>query len=231
MIPYRTLNPTRRPPLFVLFLLLANIIVFLGEQSAMATGYSALISDWGFVPARFLGDPVGEAITLITSMFLHSGWAHLLGNLWFLWLFGGTVEERLGPRRFASFYLLSGLAAAGLQLLVDPSSVLPMVGASGAIAGVLGAYLWFSPQARVMMLFFFVPFELPAWAVILGWFGLQVFQGFQSLTMESGLGVAFFAHIGGFLAGLGQARVFSRRQVAAVAAPQVGPWARGGSRR
>jgi membrane associated rhomboid family serine protease len=232
MIPYRTLNPTRRTPFFVIFLLVVNIVVFLGEQSSIAAGYGALLTDWGFVPGRFLTDPAGDAITLVTSMFLHGGWGHLLGNLWFLWLFGGIVEERLGTRRFASFYLLSGLAAAGLQLAVDPFSAVPMVGASGAIAGVLGAYLWFSPRARVVMLMFFMPFELPAWVVILGWFGLQVYEGFQSLAAAGaglGMGVAFFAHIGGFLAGLGQARSFSLRQRAVVRA-QLGPWAQGGER-
>jgi membrane associated rhomboid family serine protease len=232
MIPYRTLNPTRRTPILVISLLLANVIAFLSERSSIAAGYGALLADWGFVPGRFLGDPAGDAISLITSMFLHGSWAHLLGNLWFLWLFGGTVEERLGTGKFAQFYLLSGLAAAGLQLLVDPFSTVPMVGASGAIAGVLGAYLWFTPRARVVVLMFLFPVELPAWAVIVGWFGLQVFHGFQWLAgaaVGAGVdaGVAFFAHIGGFLAGLGQARAFSQAR-AALVRPQPVPRALGG---
>src|ERR1700759_1988995 len=114
MIPYATLNPPRRAPLFVIFLLLVNVVAFLGEQSSIASGYGAFLADWGFVPARFLADPAGGGGTPVASMFLHSGWPHLLGNLWFLWIFGGSVEERLGSQRFARFYLLSGLAAAAL---------------------------------------------------------------------------------------------------------------------
>ena len=143
-------------------------------------------------------------VPVLTSMFLHGGWMHLLGNMLFLWIFGDNLEDRLGSWRFLGFYLASGLAAAGLQYLADPHAMVPMVGASGAIAGVMGGYLMLFPRARVDVLFIIVVFirivPIPAWGVLGVWFAIQLFSGLAMAT--DGGGVAYLAHVGGFVAGV-----------------------------
>jgi len=159
-------------------------------------------------------EPVNK-LTPLTSIFLHGGWGHLFGNAIFLWVFGNNVEDSMGRLRFVVFYIVCGLAAAAAQMLVDPASPIPMVGASGAISGVMGAYLLLYPRVRVNMLFIFIIFfrviPLPAWLVLLYWFGLQVITGLpqlNSLSAEGGSGVAVWAHVGGFIAGLVLIKLF-----------------------
>ncbi|NNM04358.1 MAG: rhomboid family intramembrane serine protease, partial [Gemmatimonadetes bacterium] len=151
--------------------------------------------------------------TLVTSMFLHGGWMHLIGNLWFLWIFGNNVEDSMGHGRFLLFYLLTGLVASGSHIASDPASVVPMVGASGAISAIMGAYLVLYPKARVHTLFIiiiiFKVFPLPAWFFLLYWFGLQLAS--SSFQAAGGGGVAFWAHIGGFLAGVILVKFFQNR--------------------
>ncbi|MFO0658620.1 MAG: rhomboid family intramembrane serine protease [Polyangiaceae bacterium] len=214
MIPIRDHLPTRSTPYVTWMLIALNVIVFLFEQSLMGATGGRVIQEYGFVPLRFMADPVGEFFTIGTAMFMHGGWLHLIGNMWFLWIFGDNVEDRLGKSRYLAFYLLSGILAAFTQLAIDPASRIPMVGASGAIAGVLAGYLMLYPRARVTVLvpifIFFQFFDLPAFIVIAGWFLLQLLHGMSSLAGPSQGGVAFFAHIGGFLAGLFLVRVFDR---------------------
>lgn len=204
MFPIRDHNPSGRPPFVVHLLVAANVVIFLAYWLGLPSdrAISIFFMNWGLVPARI---SFGEGYeTIFTSMFLHGGWMHLIGNMLFLWIFGDNLEDRLGHARFAGFYLASGVAAAGLQFLADPQSTIPMVGASGAIAGVMGGYLLLYPKARVDVLFIFVIFfriiPIPAWIVLGLWFGLQVFGGLSTPT-EAG-GVAYLAHIGGFVAGL-----------------------------
>jgi membrane associated rhomboid family serine protease len=204
MFPIRDHNPSGRTPYVTLALIAANVLVFLAyfpmaqSEFALARFYGS----WGIVPARIMaGQGYG---TLLTHMFLHGGWMHLAGNMLFLWIFGDNLEDQMGHLGFAGFYLISGLAAAGLQIALDPLSLVPMVGASGAIAGVMGGYLLMFPKARVdvliIIVIFFRIFALPAWLILGIWFGLQLFSGLGTPT-DAG-GVAYWAHIGGFLAGL-----------------------------
>lgn len=206
MLPYRDINPTRRTPWLTWLLILLNAAMYLFTVTLAPAAESRLLWALGFVPARFMGQAAGEAFTVVTSLFVHEGLGHLVSNMLFLWVFGDNVEDHLGRRRFILFYLLAGATALLVQLMVDPTSTVPVVGASGAIAGVLGAYGLLYPRAPVRVVIpplFFWPFELPAWVVITYWFLLQVIQGFASLSLPTGqVGVAFFAHIGGFLAGL-----------------------------
>ncbi len=207
MIPIRDQLPTRIIPFVNYGLIAANVLCFLWQLAAMGVGYVDIVKDWGFIPARFLVDPVGDVGTIFTSMFMHGGWMHLLGNMLFLWVFGDNIEDAIGHFRYVVFYLLAGLLAAASQMLIDPQSIVPMVGASGAISGVLAAYVSLYPRARVLVLFpifILVTFlEFPAWLVILEWFVLQILSGVTSLAGPPGQGgVAFFAHIGGFVAGL-----------------------------
>jgi membrane associated rhomboid family serine protease len=172
------------------------------------------------VPADLLGGvprvphPVPVWWTVITSMFLHGGFLHLLGNMWYLWLFGDNVEDAMGRARFLVFYLLSGVAAALAQVLMGPGSRIPMVGASGAISGVLGGYILLYPHARILTLIpiFFIAqiVEVPALIMLGLWFLIQLMSGLGSLGFEAG-GVAWFAHVGGFLAGMGLVWIFRRR--------------------
>src|SRR5688572_7795679 len=160
-------------------------------------------------------DPGRQVPNVITSMFLHGGWMHLLGNMWFLWLFGNNIEDSMTRPRFLAFYLLSGLAAALAQVAADPASEVPMVGASGAISGVMGAYLVLFPRVRVFTMvplgFFITSMALPAWAMLIYWAFLQVAGGVTSMFDEQVGGVAFWAHLGGFLAGVVLVKVFERR--------------------
>lgn len=219
MIPIRDHLRTRRVPIVNYLLIAANVLAFAWERILLAGGYSPLrlVYDVGLVPVRFLADPVAGAPALLTSMFVHdpSGWIHIGGNMLFLWIFGDNVEDALGRFRYLAFYLAAGLVAAFTQILIDPGSTVPMIGASGAIAGVLAAYVSLYPRSPITILNPFIPLwfffglflELPAWFVIGEFFVLNLWQGLGSLGGQGG-GVAFFAHVGGFIAGLLLVRLF-----------------------
>ncbi|HTK46031.1 MAG TPA: rhomboid family intramembrane serine protease [Patescibacteria group bacterium] len=217
MIPLRDRNPTRRSPIVTIGLIVACFIAFGLELWITASGgdiaLERFFEQWGAVPARITGalesgDYFGGAtLGMITSMFLHGGWLHILGNMLYLWIFGNNVEDRLGRIPFLVFYLIGGIAAALTQVVIDPHSHAPLVGASGAIAATLGAYIVLFPGARILSLvflgFFYQLLEVPALIILGFWFVLQLISGAAALgaTTASG-GVAFFAHIGGFALGV-----------------------------
>ena len=220
MLPIRDNVPSRTRPVVMYALVLANVAVFLYEVSLGGRGLAYLVSSLGVVPARFTGpsgpspDP-GNYVDLFTAMFLHGSWLHLIGNMWYLWLFGDNVEDRMGHWRFLLFYLLGGVVASVTHILLNPGSTVPTIGASGAIAAVLGAYLVMFPTARILtfvpFLFFFV-IQLPAVVVLGGWFLLQLVSGLGSLGVHAaGAGIAFWAHVGGFIFGLLTVYLFARR--------------------
>ncbi len=244
MIPISDDNPTLRTPV-VTYLLLAGIAAvwfFLQGAGLDAVALARSVCRLGMVPAELAGlVPPGAAIPLgevggralrcplgddgltpytpLTSMFLHGGWGHILGNCLFLWVFGNNVEDSMGRLRFVVFYVACGLAAAGAHVLVEPGSAIPTVGASGAISGVMGAYLVLYPRVRVNMLFIFIIFiqriPLPAWAVLLWWFFLQLVSGLPQLAstgQSASGGVAVWAHVGGFVAGLVLVKLFENRR-------------------
>jgi membrane associated rhomboid family serine protease len=196
-------NSQRRTvPVVTYSLILINIVVFILE---LQQG-NAFIREYAFIPRQFGADPVGEAKTVITAMFMHGGWLHLIGNMLYLWIFGDNVEDNFGSLRFLMFYLLSGIVATFAQMAAMPTANIPNLGASGAIAGVLAAYLVLYPQGRVTVLTQAGAMQLPALLVIGLWIVLQLFSGLGSITTstqtaETG-GVAYMAHIGGFFAGL-----------------------------
>jgi membrane associated rhomboid family serine protease len=200
MFPIGDDNSGRRTtPLVTYALIVANLAMFLLE---LQSG-DAFIIKWAFVPSRFLANPGAQFLTLFTSMFMHAGWVHLAGNMLYLWIFGDNVEDRFGHAGFLLFYLLCGLAATAAQLAFSMNSVIPNLGASGAIAGVLGAYILLFPKARVSVLQGQQVIPVPALIVIGLWFVLQLFSGFGSIASASTTGgVAYMAHIGGFIAGL-----------------------------
>jgi membrane associated rhomboid family serine protease len=212
MFPLKDTQPSYSRPVVTIVLIAINILVFLFEFSLPGYSRSALIQMYGLTPDHF------RLTTLVTSMFLHGGWMHVLGNMLYLWVFGNRLEDALGHAKFLAFYMLCGVAAAVAQVLLNPYSTLPMVGASGAIAGVMGAYLLKFPGARILTLvfvFFFVTtFEIPA-VILLGyWFVIQLFSGLGSFakTNLSDGGVAWFAHVGGFLAGMILVKVMGTRE-------------------
>ena len=201
MMPIGDDNTGRKlTPLVTYVLLAVNVLVFFLELS----GGDAFIQRWAFVPTRFLADPLGDLPTLFTSMFMHAGWAHLLGNMLYLWIFGDNVEDRLGHGLFFVFYILCGLGATFAQLAFSMGSSIPNLGASGAIAGVLGAYLMMFPKGSVNVLVGRVVTRMSALIVIGFWIVLQIFSGIGTLTASSQNegGVAYMAHIGGFVAGV-----------------------------
>ncbi|HEY0463668.1 MAG TPA: rhomboid family intramembrane serine protease [Polyangiaceae bacterium] len=203
MIPISDQNPTRTTPYVTYLLIALNIVAFLLERQLIGQhGESYVISGYGLVPTRISADPSGEAFTVLTSMFMHGGLGHLAGNLLFLWIFGDNVEDAIGHFRYVAFYLACGACAALSQVLTNIGSQAPMVGASGAIAGVLGAYLVLYPRAPITVFVGFFLISLPAWVVVGFWFLLQLSGGWAALGLDTGSGVAFFAHIGGFLAGV-----------------------------
>jgi membrane associated rhomboid family serine protease len=218
MIPLRDANPVRRTPVVTIAIVVACIAAFayrLGLDSTADGGAAvdAFFEQYGLVPAHLSaaiasGRGLGEqALSIFTSMFLHVDLQHIVGNMIFLWIFGNNIEDRLGRLGFIAFYLLAGVAAAATQFAIDPNSTVPMVGASGAISAILGAYVVLFPGARVLSLVFLVFFyqliEVPAWAYLGFWFVLQLVDGLGSLgAAGSQGGVAFFAHIGGFLVGV-----------------------------
>ena len=233
MFPYHDENQTQRTPIVTAVLIAACVITWLVVQGAGAMmPLASSVCNLGLIPGeltmtvppgtRFpmgeelvcLTDPGRQTSNVITSMFLHGSWMHLLGNMWFLWLFGNNIEDSMTRPRFLAFYLLSGLAAALAQVAANPSSAVPMVGASGAISGVMGAYLVLFPRVRVFTVvplgFFIQTMALPAWMMLIYWTLLQVLGGVTSIGAEGG-GVAFWAHLGGFLAGVVLVKVFERR--------------------
>jgi membrane associated rhomboid family serine protease len=216
VIPLRDIAPRNTVPVVTYALIAINALVWLYQAALPNDVGEAFLFRYGMVPYFIAQDTRAASLTTpLTSMFMHGGWMHVISNMWFLHIFGDNVEDVFGKPKFVVFYLLCGLFAAAAQIMVDPASRVPMVGASGAIAGVLGAYIRLFPQARVVTLipiFFFVTVrELPAVFFIFIWFLLQLFSGIGSLGYygHSGGGVAFFAHIGGFLAGLVLVSVFS----------------------
>jgi membrane associated rhomboid family serine protease len=203
MFPIRDHNPSGKTPYVTFALIAINILVFLGYfLSLQDFALQNFFLTWGLVPARFMS---GEGLeTIFTSMFLHGGWMHLAGNMLFLWIYGDNLEEEMGHLGFLIFYLASGVAAGLAQTLPDPGSPIPMVGASGAIAGVMGGYLLMFPKAKVDVLFIFVVFfrifAIPAWIVLGLWLAIQIGSG-VAIPGDEG-GVAYWAHVGGFVAGL-----------------------------
>ena len=233
MFPYHDENETQRTPYITLLLIATNVAAWLLVQGGGAAGPLARsVCELGLIPGELTGSlppgtafPMGEGMAcltdpgrqgqnVLTSMFLHGSWMHLLGNMWFLWLFGNNIEDSMTRPRFLAFYLLAGLGAALAQVLADPASRVPMVGASGAISGVMGAYLVLFPRVRV---FTMVPLgivltsiALPAWAMLIYWAGLQVMGGVTSVIGQQSGGVAFWAHVGGFVAGVVLVKIFER---------------------
>lgn len=229
MIPLRDTIPNRTFPFFTRLLVVANVAVFLVELLA-GDDLDALVQTFAFIPARFFhpelfGWTFGAAcVSIVTAMFLHGGFMHLLGNMLFLWIFGDNVEDALGHFRFLAFYLVAGAGATLLQALLSPASTVPNLGASGAIAGILGAYLVYYPRARIVTvvpLFILFPIiEIPAGLYLLGWFGLQFWMGTTQLASASRSvphegGVAFWAHVGGFIVGVAWALVLRPARVPA----------------
>jgi rhomboid family protein len=200
MFPIGDDDSSRRTvPLVTYALIALNILFFIVEL----TGGDAFVEKWAFVPSRFLANPLPQSLTLFTSMFMHAGWVHLGGNMLYLWIFGDNVEDRFGHVKFTVFYLLCGLAATFAELAFSLSSTVPSLGASGAIAGVLGAYILLFPQGKVRVLQGQQVIQVSALIVIGIWIVLQLFSGIGSIasTAQTG-GVAYMAHIGGFLAGI-----------------------------
>jgi membrane associated rhomboid family serine protease len=211
LTPIRDRLPTRTFPFINYLLIVANVLVFLWEQALAESGYEGIGNVLGLVPYQFSHDPVVGAPTIFTSMFMHGGWGHLFGNMLALWIFGDNVEDAIGHMRYVAFYLLGGIAAALTQVAIDPGSTVPMVGASGAIAAVMAAYLSLYPTSPITVInpifilwfFFGIFLELPAWVVTLEFFVLNLWAGQSALeSARHGTGgIAFFAHIGGFVAG------------------------------
>lgn len=210
MFPLKDTQPSYTRPVVTITLIAVNLLVFLLEASLGQYNRNALIDYYGLVPDQF------RVTNVFTSMFLHGGWMHVLGNMWFLWIFGDNVEDLLGHAKFLLFYLLCGVAAALGQVLASPYSTIPMVGASGAIAGIMGAYLVKFPRSRVLTLvfifFFITTIEIPAPVMLAYWFVIQLFSGLGSIarTHVSQGGTAFFAHVGGFVAGVILIKILAR---------------------
>jgi membrane associated rhomboid family serine protease len=234
LFPLKDLNPTERFPFVTIGLIAANVIVFVYELT-LGSDLNAFVAGYGMVPyeiTRF-ADLVGAGgdvpidhtpgpplihLTLLTSMFIHGGFFHLIGNMLYLWIFGNNIEDVLGPVGFLLFYLLCGLAAAFAHIAAGPGSTVPTVGASGAVSGVLGAYLIAHPRARVLTLvflgFFIRVMLVPASVLLVFWFVIQIVSGLASLSMNMpGGGVAWFAHIGGFVAGIVLIKLFAGRRL------------------
>src|SRR5688572_16100681 len=233
MFPYHDENETQRTPYVTLVLIALNVLAWLLVQGGGTTLQLARsVCEFGLIPGELtaslapgtqfpmgdrlvcLTDPGRQTSNVITSMFLHGSWMHLLGNMWFLWLFGNNIEDSMTRPRFIAFYLLTGLAAAFAQIAANPASEVPMVGASGAISGVMGAYLVLFPRARVYTMvplgFFIQSFALPAWVMLIYWAVLQFAGGLTSVGDEQTGGVAFWAHLGGFVAGVALIKLFER---------------------
>ena len=212
MIPLRDVIPSRTTPYITVTIILLNAIAWVFELMLPEDVLPVFLQVYGVVPARL------HALTFVTSMFLHGSWMHVIGNMWYLWIFGDNVEDRVGHGRFIVFYLLCGIAAALGQILIEPDSMLPTIGASGAIAGIMGAYFVLYPRSRVLTLIPLVIFweviELPATMLLGFWFLMQLFSaGAIAVTASTGGGgVAFMAHVAGFLCGAGGIFLFRQRE-------------------
>jgi membrane associated rhomboid family serine protease len=234
VIPYHDENKTQHWPLVTWAFIAINVMAWLTVQGAgMSPALPASVCEYGLIAGELTGAvapgttvPLGEGLAcvteggrpwlnVLTSMFMHGSWLHLLGNMWFLYLFGNNVEDSMGRGRFVVFYLLSGVAAALLQVVLNPAAAIPMVGASGAISGVMGGYLVLYPTVRVYTFvpigFFLMSIALPAWTMLIYWLVLQVLGGVTIVSGAEGGGVAFWAHIGGFVAGAALVKLFARR--------------------
>jgi membrane associated rhomboid family serine protease len=223
ILPIRDHNPRSRFPVATLALVLANTVAFLLTLLFTPEAQSELVLRGGAIPLEITtlqdlppADLISPPFTILTSMFMHGGFLHLVGNMWFLWIFGDNVEDRLGSWKFVGFYLLTGVVGAISQSLLMPSSPHPMVGASGAVAGVLGGYVLLFPRARVISLLFISFVAVPAWVFLGLWFLAQFFLAGSS-------GIAWMAHVGGFLAGLGLVRLFVAPRLAAVEVEYIPP--------
>ena len=221
MFPIKDTIQSRRLPIVNYLIIGANVAVFLLEASLGPRDLNRLIRAYGLIPIRLVSDPgAGQITTVFASMFLHGGWLHLISNMWTLYIFGDNVEDRMGHVRYLLFYFISGVAAAAAHILTGPGSRVPVVGASGAISGVLAAYLILFPNSRVitLLLVFFLPWfvEIPALFYLGFWFVSQLFNGVFALSVTETVGtyggVAYLAHIGGFLAGLLLVKVFEQRR-------------------
>lgn len=206
MFPLYDTVRSRTFPLINLTLILANILAFLYELQLDSAALKEFIFTWGLIPARFLSDPDTTWTTFFSSMFLHGGWFHIINNMWVLLIFGDNVEAGMGKIRYLIFYLLSGVAAGLLQSYILPSSMVPMIGASGAVAGVLGAYLILFPRSRIAslvpILFIFTIVEIPAMLFLIFWFVSQLYSGLGAIQGGGESGIAWWAHIGGFIFGI-----------------------------
>ncbi len=223
MIPIRDANPSRSFPIVTIVLIIINAVIFFYELS-LGSGLNQFFSYFALIPEKYFAlgasgglNYIGRCYPFITSQFLHGGWMHVIGNMWFLWIFGDNIEDRLGHFKFVLFYLLCGVAAGLAHVYTNPSSPVPTVGASGAIAGVMGAYTILYPRAKVLTLFiffFFIRFiQVPAFIFLGVWFLIQFLSG--AATMASGTaqaGVAWWAHIGGFVVGVVLILLFPRRK-------------------
>ncbi len=216
MFPLYDTARSRKFPIVNLTLIAANVLVFLYEWQMGPGVLEKFISVWGLVPARLVSDPTNTWNTIYSSMFLHGGWFHIINNMWVLLIFGDNVEARMGNMKYLVFYLLSGTAAGLLQTYVLPTAQTPMIGASGAIAGVLGAYLVLFPRSRVASLvpifFIFTVIEIPAFIYLIFWFFSQLYSGLFAIQGGGASGIAWWAHIGGFVFGLVMSFFFANRQ-------------------
>lgn len=223
MIPLKDKNPSYSFPFVNYLLIAANVAVFIYELS-LGSGLEAFFTKFGLVPSRYFEAVANHThlvtryVPFFTSMFIHGGWLHIIGNMWFLYIFGDNVEDKLGHRKYLVFYLLSGLAAGALQTYLSAGSSVPTIGASGAISGVLGAYLVLFPRARIVTLipifFIFDIIDVSAILFIGFWFMMQFFSGVQSFGQAVSGGIAWWAHVGGFVAGILMVPVFRRRRLA-----------------
>jgi len=222
MIPLRTDQPRFSTAFVTGFLIAVNLLIYFAEFSLSPRAEMQLVYQFGLIPAHVIAllsggrqmELAAALVPVVTSMFLHASWMHVIGNMWFLWIFGGAIEDHLGHLQFLAFYLFSGVAAALLQVILSPESRVPTVGASGAIAGVLGAFFLLYPKSRVLT--WFPPiflFYLPAWVMLGYWFVLQFIGGAVTATTQASQmgGIAFWAHVGGFIAGILLVKVFPER--------------------
>ncbi|HUJ72757.1 MAG TPA: rhomboid family intramembrane serine protease [Verrucomicrobiae bacterium] len=219
MIPLRDDRPTRTISFVTVGIIILNALVFWHELSLGGPRrVESFFATFALTPAYLTHAPSADSyLTVFTSMFLHGGWLHIIGNMWYLWIFGRNVEDAVGHFAFVVFYLLCGIAAAAAQVAISPDSTVPMIGASGAISGVLGAYLVLLPRARVLVLFpiwiFWRIFYVPAMLMLVLWFAMQLLSGLAVRGMDVNGGVAFWAHVGGFIAGMLLIPLFKKRSV------------------
>lgn len=215
MFPLYDTVRSRTFPLINLTLVLANVLAFLYELRMDPATLKGFIFTWGLIPAQFMSDANTFWTNIFSSMFLHGGWFHIINNMWVLYIFGDNVEARMGGIRYLIFYLMSGVAAVLLQTYVLPSSMVPMIGASGAVAGVLGAYLILFPRSRIAslvpILFIFTIIEIPAVLFLVFWFVSQLYSGLFAIRGGGESGIAWWAHIGGFVFGVLMVFFFRRR--------------------